>query len=170
MGPIARKTRYNPELYLTLGNHEERILRHVEAHPHLEGTLSIDDLGYESFGWKVSDFLEPVIVDGIAYSHYFANPFSGKPFGGTAANVLKNVGCSFVQGHKQTLDVAVRTSPISGDHQWGIIAGACYPYDFPYKGPTGNKHWRGIVVLNEVSNGDCDPMFVSLKYLEENYG
>ena len=116
MNPIARKTRYNPELHLTLGNHEERILRHVDAYPHLEGTLGIEDLEYDKFGYTVHDFLVPAVVDGIAYAHYFSNPFSGKPMGGTAANVLKNVGMSCVQGHKQTLDVATRTSPINGNH------------------------------------------------------
>lgn len=170
MAPIARKTRYNPELHLTLGNHEERILRHVNSYPHLEGTLGYEDLGYEEFGWTVHEFLKPVLVDGIAYAHYFSNPFSGKPMGGSASNVLKNVGMSCVQGHKQTLETATRTCPITGKQEWCIIAGAAYPYDFPYKGPTGNKHWRGVVVLNEVGDGDFDPSFVSLAYLEKNYG
>lgn len=169
MNPIARKTRYNPEMYLTLGNHEERILRHINAYPHLEGTLGVEDLAYKDYGWEVSDFLVPVTVDGIAYSHYFANPFSGRPFGGSAENVLKNVGHSCVQGHKQTLEVATRTNPITGAQQWSIIAGAAYPYDFDYKGPTGNLHWRGVVMLNEVKDGDCDPMFVSLEYLAKEY-
>lgn len=168
--PIEKVAGYKPQMVLTYGNHEERILRHVENHPYLEGYLSMESLAYSEYGWDCYDFLEPAVVDGIAYSHFFANPMNGKPMGGAASNVLKNVGMSCIQGHKQTLDVATRTCPITGKQSWCIIAGAAYPYNFAYKGPTGNRHWRGVVELNEVNDGDFDPMFVSLDYLRRTYG
>jgi len=82
---------------------------------------------------------------------------------------LKIAGKSFVVGHKQCLDIAIRNT-IDGAQQIGIINGACYPFDEKYKGPQGNSHFRGIVVLHEVKDGSALPMPVSLNYLKERYG
>ena len=164
-----KKKVYKPRMILTLGNHEERIMRHVNANPELEGFLSYDNLGYERMGWEVYDYLKPIIVNGITYCHFMANPYTGKPYGGTAQNILKHVGESFSVGHKQTLDISTRFLPASGTQQWGIIAGACYLHDEGYKGHQGNHHWRGIVVKHNVKEGNFNPMFVSLDYLKERY-
>ena len=160
---------YKPKMVMTLGNHEQRIMRHVDANPELHGFLSYDSLRYEDMGWEVYDFLKPATINGVSYVHYMANPMSGKPYGGAALNVLKNVGESFCMGHKQTLDVATRFLPASGTQQWAIIAGAYYEHDEDYKGHQGNHHWRGIVVKHNVKNGSFNPMFVSLQYLKQRY-
>jgi hypothetical protein len=97
-----------------------------------------------------------------------SNPMSGRPYGGQAATVLKNVGHSFVVGHAQKLEVATRHL-VTGQQQWGIVAGACYLHDEGYKGPQGNQHWRGVIMLHRVNNGSFDPMFISLDYLKERY-
>jgi hypothetical protein len=161
---------YNPRMVLTLGNHEDRINRHVDANPELHGFLSIDSLKYKEFGWEVIPFLTPIMINGVAYCHYFPNVMTGKPLSGTAANMLKTIGTSFTQGHKQTLDVTTRFLPTDGAQQWGIIAGACYLHDEDYKGVMGNKHWRGLVVKHNVRNGSYDPLFISLDWLEKEYG
>ena len=159
---------WKPRLVLTLGNHEQRIVRHVEANPELAGFLSYDSLRYKEFGWEVYDYLVPVVIGGVTFIHYWPNPFTGKPLGGTAANILQKVGCSVVQGHKQTLDVATRTLH-NGVQQWSIVAGSSYDFDEDYKGFTGNKHWRGIVVMHNVKDGGFDPLFVSTEYLKERF-
>ena len=164
------EVRYRPKMVLTLGNHEQRIERHVEANPELHGLFGYDNLRYKDMGWEVHDFLKPVTINGVSYVHFMANPFSGKPYGGMAMNVLKNVGESFCVGHKQTLDIATRFLPASGAQQWAIIAGACYEHDEDYKGHQGNHHWRGIVVKHNVKDGSFNPMFVSLDYLRGRYG
>lgn len=145
-----------------------RINRHVDANAELDGFLSIDNLCYKEFGWEVVDFLEPIVIGGVTFIHYWPNPMSGKPLGGSAANILQKVGCSVVQGHRQTLDVATRTLH-NGVQQWSIVAGASYDFDEHYKGFTGNKHWRGIVVMHNVKNGGFDPLFVSTEYLKERF-
>ena len=165
-----KKKVYKPRMVLTLGNHEERIMRHVNANPELHGFLSYDNLHYEDMGWEVIPYLKPIIINGVAYCHFMANPFTGKPYGGTATNILKHVGESFCVGHKQTLDVSTRFLPASGVQQWGIVAGACYPHDEDYKGHQGNHHWRGIVVQHNVDKGSFNPMFISLDYLKSRYG
>jgi hypothetical protein len=163
------EVRYKPKMVLTLGNHEERIMRHVNANPELAGFVSYDNLKYKEFGWEVIDYLKPVNIHGVNYVHYMANPMTGRPYGGQALNILKQVGESFVMGHKQCLDIATRFLPASGNQQWAIIAGACYSHDEDYKGVQGNKHWRGVVVLHGVKNGTFNPMFVDLEYLDKRY-
>ncbi len=175
MGPLRKYNKhqakvkhkqYNPDKYLTMGNHEERMLRAIEIQPELEGLIGYHDLPYHE--WQVIDFLHPIILDGVLYTHYLANPMTGKPFGGNALNQLKTVGQSFVVGHKQTLDIATRFT-IGGKQQWGIICGACYEHEESYKGPQGNDHFRGVIMLHDVHEGTFDPMFVSLKYLRHRY-
>ena len=161
--------RYKPKMVITLGNHENRINRHVDANPELDGFLSTDSLRYSEFGWEVYDFLVPVIINGVAYAHFAANPFSGKPYGGSALNILSKVGISMTVGHKQCLDVATRNLPTTGQQQWFIVAGACYAHDEDYKGPQGNFHWRGIIVKHNVCNGAYSPMFIDLDYLKKKF-
>lgn len=154
-----------PELHFLRGNHENRIERACEADAQLDGLLSVEDL--DTRGWKVHPFLQPVILDGIAYAHYFYQPMTGRPFAGTIENRLKHVGHSFTMGHQQTLLYGVRY--VLDRSQHGLVAGACYLHDEDYKGPQGNAHWRGIIVCHEVRMGSYDPMFVSLEYLCRRY-
>lgn len=164
----AKDLSWSPRMVLTLGNHEERIKRHTEFNPELDGLLSYRNLRYEEFGWEVYDFLEPVLIGGVTFIHYYPNPMTGKPYGGSASNILQKVGGSVVQGHRQTLDMATRTLH-TGVQQWSIIAGACYDFDEDYKGYTGNKHWRGLIMLHNVHEGGFDPMLVSLEYMMDRF-
>ena len=161
---------YKPVMILTLGNHEDRINRHVNANPHLEGFLSTDSLGYKEFGWEVFDFLQPVVVDGVTYCHFMANPFSGKPYGGSALNILTKVGESFTVGHKQCLDIATRCLPSSGRQQWGIVAGSFYLHNEDYKGWQGNHHPRCLIYKEGVKDGSYSPTFLDIHLLKSLYG
>jgi hypothetical protein len=156
---------YVPRWVFLRGNHEYRIERAVEEHAHLEGLIGYHDLDTE--GWEVHDFLEPVCIDGVWYSHYFQNPMTGKPYGGTALTRLKTIGHSFTMGHTQTLDYALRF--VAGRGQHALVAGACYLHEEDYKGVQGNAHWRGIIVKHQVAGGSYDPMFVSLDFLCRKY-
>lgn len=158
---------YKPRMVLTLGNHEQRIARAVDSQAELEGMISYDDLPYGD--WEVHDFLKPVFIDGVCYSHYMANPMTGHPYSGLSSTILKTIGHSFVTGHVQKLDVATRHL-VDGSQQWAIQAGACYEHFENYKGYQGNNHWRGVIVLHRVNKGSFDPMFVSLDYLRDKYG
>lgn len=162
----AHRKTYKPRLVMTLGNHEERILRACNLQPELDGLMSLGHLPYED--WEVIDYLKPIDIEGVIYIHFNPNPMTGKPRGGKAYSQLEKVGKSFVTGHVQLLDVATRFLP-DGQQQWGIVAGAAYLHDEDYKGPVGNHHWRGIIMLNDVHEGSFNPMFVDLKYLERRY-
>jgi hypothetical protein len=164
----AKKKVYNPRKVFTTGNHEYRFDRLAEDMPELDGFVGTETLNLEQYGWEVIPFLKPIEIDGVHYVHYLANPMTGKPYAGTAGNILKTVGCSFVVGHKQVLDIAIRPT-LDGKMQIGIVNGACYPHDEDYKGYQGNTHFRGITVLHEVGDGFGCPMSVSLDYMMNRY-
>lgn len=163
-----KEKQYHPELHLTLGNHEYRIHRAVENDAKLEGVLDIDSLGYVGYGWKVHDFLDVIILDGVAYSHYFVTGVAGRPASSARAQLLKT-HMSAISGHQQGLQIATGHKA-DGTLITNIIAGSCYEHDEEYMSPQGNKHWRGILVLHDVTDGAFDLMPVSLNYLEKKYG
>ncbi len=164
-----RKQVYQPRKVFLLGNHEQRLQRYLNNNPELIGLVDYSNFGLRELGWEMYDFLEIVNINGILFSHYFANPMSGRPYSGRAASLIQRVGKSFVMGHRQELDFTCREL-CDGTKQIGIVAGAFYQHDEGYKGYQGNKHWRGVVVGHEVNNGWFDPMFVCFDYLRNKYG
>lgn len=172
MAPIhaamAADPSWKPELHLTLGNHEERILRAINSDPKMDGTISMDDLQYEKHGWIVHDFLVPVELDGIVYSHYFTTGAMGRPVGNAAALVRKKHQ-SCVMGHAQNWEIH-REVKGNGDAIMGLFVGAFYEHDEDYLGPQGNNYGRQIWVLHEVDGkGGYLPKPVSLDHLKRNY-
>ena len=163
-----KKKVYSPKMVFTLGNHCDRFDRIANDMPEFDGFVGTATLNLEQYGWEVYPFLKPAEVEGIFFVHYLANPMSGKPYAGTAMSILKTVGRSFVVGHKQCLDIAMRPT-IDGKQQLGIVCGACYPHDEAYKGYQGNNHYRGLVMLNEAKDGFALPMPVSLDFLANKY-
>ena len=167
MEPIRKEPGYLPDLHLTLGNHEHRISRAVEIQPEYEDVISIDDLEYEAHGWLVHDFLKPVVLNGVAFCHYFVSGVMGRPVT-TASALLTKKHMSCVAGHQQGKQIAY-ASRADGSTITGLIVGSCYEHDENFLGPQGNRHWRGLVVLHEVKNGSFDEMPVSLDYLKRKF-
>lgn len=157
------KKQYKPKKVLTLGNHENRINRAINVDPKLDGVLSVSDLGYEDAGWEVHDFLKVVVVDGVAYSHYFPTGVAGRP-ASTATAQLNKKHMSCVAGHQQGLQIATAFRA-DGAMITSVIAGSFYEHDEDYLGPQGNQHWRGCLMLHDVNNGQFDLMPISLKYI-----
>lgn len=163
-----RLKRWKPRKIVTLGNHEHRIEVAVENDRKLEGLISTKDLFFEQFGFEVYPFLKPVIVDGIAYAHYFVSGVMGRPVT-TARALLNKHHMSCFAGHQQGRDIAY-AKRADGSKITGIIAGSCYLHDEGYLNPQTNEHWRGLYMLHEVNNGSFDEMPVSLNFLREKYG
>jgi len=160
---------YQPRMVFCLGNHEERLQRVPSNNSEFEGFIGYHLLELEK-DWEVVDYLKPINIQGINFVHYLSHPMTGKPYGGTAASMLKNVGCSFCVGHKQTLEVAIQPV-MDGTMRLGIVAGASYLFDEPYKNAGfGNLHFRGVVMLHDAKNGFADPSFISTKFLIERLG
>lgn len=165
---------YAPKRKILLrGNHEHRLTRFIEADPRLDGVLGFHLFNDVSLGWEVVPYFhgspKAINVEGIEFAHYFANPMTGKPIGGTINNRLAKIGSSFIQGHQQGL-LQGNVQYATGVIRHGIVAGSAYLHDEPYKG-MANRHWRGIVVLNEVRDGQFCEMPLTLDYLcRENTG
>lgn len=162
-----KKAQYRPRMVLTLGNHEERILRAIENEPMLDGTIGLEDLRYQEYGWEVYDFLEVVVIDGIAFSHYFTTGAMGRP-ATSATAMLNKKHMSCIAGHQQGRQSATAVKA-DGKQITAIIAGSCYEHDESYLGPQGNKHWHGVIMLHNVKDGEFDEMFVPLHYIKAKY-
>lgn len=159
---------WNPRLVMTLGNHEERILRAVNDDPKLEGLMSMDDLGYKEWGWEVYPYLEPVIIDGIAYCHFFSSGAMGRPV--TSARALamkKHMSCTM--GHVQQTEIDMTQKRADGKQITGLFCGTFYQHDEDYLGTQGNQQRRHIVMKYRVDDGEYDPHFLSLDYLLHRY-
>ena len=152
---------------MTLGNHEDRINKACNNDPMLDGVLSIKDLAYGEYGWEVHDFLKVVIIDNIAFSHFFATGVMGRPASSAAAQLRKtNMSC--FAGHKQGKELSYGYRA-DGRTITSIICGSAYEHKEDYLGPQGNEHWRGFFMLNDVQDGAFDEMPVSLAYINQKY-
>jgi hypothetical protein len=163
----GHRARYNPRMVFTLGNHENRIERAVNNDAKLDGTIGIGDLRFEE-DWEVYPFLQPVVIEGVAFAHYFVTGVAGRPASSAQAQLNKQ-HMSCVAGHQQGLQIATGHRA-NGDRLTSIIAGSCYEHNEDYLGYQGNKHWRGMLMLHEVKDGNFDLLAVSLDYLYKKYG
>lgn len=158
---------YKPKKVMLYGNHENRIVKAVDNDAKLEGVLKLEDLGYEAMGWETHPFLEVVVIEGVAFSHYFVTGVAGRPASSALAQFRKtNMSC--VAGHQQGLQMHIG-SRADGAQLTSIIAGSCYEHDEDYMGPQSNRHWRGLLMLHSVHNGEFDVMPVSLDYIKNKY-
>tara|TARA_R110000803_G_scaffold42144_3_gene90538 strand:+ start:11780 stop:12541 length:762 start_codon:yes stop_codon:yes gene_type:complete len=162
---IHKKKKYKPRLVMTLGNHEHRINRAINEDRKLDGLISTDDLPYQD--WEVHPFLEVVVIDGVAYSHYFTSGVMGRPIT-TAQATLNKQHMSCFAGHQQGRNIAYGKRA-DGREMTSIICGSCYEHHEDYLGAQGNKHYRGFYVLHEVNDGSFDEMAVSIRFLKERY-
>lgn len=172
MKPIHAVKGYTPRLVFLLGNHEHRIERYVNDNPMLKGTLSYKSLGLQDHGFRVVPFLQPIVIDGVSYCHYYCVDSNGRVMNtkrgqASARAQVNNVGMSATAGHKQGLETYIKESPAG--RRRGIIAGSFYQHEETYLGPQGNKHWHGILLKHEVHDGDYDLLEVSTDYLLRKY-
>ena len=165
---IANKQKqWNPRLVFTMGNHEQRIERAIESDAKLEGLIGYKDLMLNELGWEVHNFLDVVVIDGIAYSHYFTSGIMGRPVS-SAKLMLSKKHMSCVMGHVQDRDIAF-ANRADMKPMIGLFAGIFYVHDEDYLTAQTNSSWRGVWMLHEVNDGQCDEMPVSLNYLRKKY-
>lgn len=168
-----KKATYNPRKIMLMGNHEQRLERCVNLHPELDGTLTNKDFGFEEYGWEVIDFLKPIEVDGIFYSHYFVSGVKGESISGPniATSILSKNMCSSTCGHQHILDWSVRASPNNKKMQ--ALCAGCYldkdqHEDFAHA--TEFLWWRGLVMKHNVHNGEYDLETISIDRVKKLYG
>ena len=162
----SKEKMYKPRMIMLLGNHENRINRAVNNSPTLEGLISTKDLEYEK-DWEVHDFLHPVFINGVGFNHYWPVGAMGRP-AGTASAIISKLHMSCIAGHQQGKQVAYGKRA-DGSSICAIIAGSYYLHDESYMDQLSNRHWRGLVMLHEVEDGNFDEMFLSIEYLGRKY-
>ena len=156
---------YKPRMVFLRGNHEHRLTRAVQSNPMLEGLMTYDHLNLKD--WEVHDFLKPVFINGVGFSHYWPVGAMGRP--ASSASVLVNkLHMSCVAGHQQGKQIAYGKRA-DGKSICGIIAGSYYQHDEDYMDQLSNTHWRGLLVMNEVEDGQFDELFLSINYLKAKY-
>lgn len=163
-----KEKQWNPRLIFLLGNHEERIQRAIESDRKLDGLIGYHDLLLEQYGFECIPFLQPVVIDGVAYCHYFTSGVMGRPVSSPAL-MLSKKHMSCVMGHVQDRGIAYARRA-DGKRMTGLFGGICYMHDEAYLTPQTNGSWAGIWMFNEVEDGAFDELPVSLSYLKGRYG
>ena len=156
---------YKPRMVFLRGNHEHRLTRAVQSNPMLEGLMTYDHLNLKD--WEVHDFLKPVFINGVGFSHYWPVGAMGRP-ASSAAVLVNKLHMSCVAGHQQGKQIAYGKRA-DGKSICGIIAGSYYQHDEDYMDQLSNTHWRGLLVMNEVEDGQFDELFLSINYLKAKY-
>lgn len=157
----------------SLGNHENRLFRHIDSHPELRDSFGDDPFRYRAHGWEPYPFLEPVEIAGIWFCHLYPRSSSGRvtqtrnnpP---SALALAKREMRSCIAGHTQGLDTACLT--VGGRTIRAVIAGSAYCHESEYRSAQGQGDWCGVLELNEAHNGYFDLMEVSLEHLCRRYG
>lgn len=165
-----KKKQYTPLIVKILGNHEHRVQRVLDFEPRWEGSVSMDDFNTRlPIDEIVVPFGEFILVDDIAYSHYFASGVKNTPCS-SARLMLQKKGMSCTMGHIHTLDHASFTKP-TGETCKALIAGSFHDPDHEsFAGPQVDRiWWNGLIMKHKVLKGNYDVEEVSIKRLQEMY-
>lgn len=165
---VSEKRRYNPRKVFLAGNHEERGDRVTQVDPMLDGTIDImKDLKLSEYWDEVHEFMKVVVINGVAFSHYFGSGVMNRACG-TAQQQLTKMHMSCISGHQPGRQTSTGRAA-DGRLITSIIAGSSYDYDLDYMGVQGNKHWRGVIMLHNMRNGEFDEVYVPIEYLKNKY-
>ena len=88
---------------------------------------------------------------------------------GAASAIINKLHMSCVAGHQQGKQIAYGKRA-DGKPICAIIVGSYYLHDESYMDQLSNRHWRGLLMMNEVNDGHFDEMFLSVEYLGRKYG
>lgn len=161
---------YKPHTVLTLGNHENRINRAVEEEAILDGTISMSDLGNEEYWDTVVPFLEPIVIEGIAFQHYFTSGVMNRAISGEhpahSCLIKKHMSC--ISGHSHLRDFCER-STADGRRIMSLVCGVYQDYEADYAGPANKLWWSGVAVLRNVQDGEFNHEWISMATIKEKY-
>lgn len=170
---VAKMTK-KPRFIQLEGNHEHRIERATNDDPKLDGLLSISDLQYENYGWELVRYRGStpgvIVVDGIAYAHYFTSGVMGRPVSGVkpAYTLLQKQHMSCTAGHTHVFDMAIQTT--ADDRKiMGCVAGVYTDEELSYAGNSNDLWWRGLLLKEYVNEGTYDMRQISLHSIKKDF-
>lgn len=165
------KVRPRVRLVACLGNHEHRWERLKKDEPHLDIVEGIDDLsGASKLGWEVYPFLEPVNINGVYFCHYFTSGPKGFAIGGVnpARALVLAMLQSCVAGHSHEVHVHRHATALGT--KIGVVCGCFFEHYEDYAGIQGNpRWWRGIMVLDNVENGEFHERKIPLEHIKRKF-
>lgn len=159
-----------PRKIMVMGNHEARITRAVNLAPELEGTITLQDLGYEQHGWEVVPFKRTFEIEQVYFNHFFPSGVKGEPISGfnVASNVVAKNMVSSICGHSHLYDHAIRNRP-DGTKVIGLCAG-CYLEEATFDDATLNLWWSGLIKIHDMDNGAFDLEQIGIERVKQIYG
>jgi len=173
--PVKARKKRLPRRIRLIGNHEQRIERALDMSHELVGTIGIKDLLLDDYYDEVVNYdgstPGTIEVDGVLYSHYFVSGVMGRPVAGEhpAYSLLAKGHISSTAGHLHTLDYSIRTT-YDGRKAHGLVCGCFQDYDAPWAGNVNKLWWRGVIIKENVEDGNYDLRTISLKTMREWYG
>ena len=166
-----KKRQYRPRWVFCHGNHENRINRAIENdRPMLEGSISLQDLGLEQYGYEIHPFLQPTNINGVLFNHYYTSGIMGKPVGGvnSARTHTVKLMTSTVSGHSHEAHHYMNTTA-DGRKVHALIGGCFFEHSHAFSAASEHFYWRGFHMLNNVAQGEYDLEQVRMNTLLENY-
>ena len=159
------------DLHWTEGNHEFRAVRHMQNHPSLDGVLDGPWQVMQQYDIQCHTFLKPVTLDGVAYVHYMQNPGTGRAVGGInqARSMLLKGMRSIVVGHSHKLDSFIQND-FYGDPVKTLVVGCFFEHEEKYAGQGNKSWWRGLVLLENVKNGNFDETPIRMDTVRARFG
>ena len=165
-----KKEQYKPKVYHLVGNHEHRITKAGESSAEFDGLMMVEDIGFDGYGTLVP-FLEHIVVDGVAYCHYYTSGVKGYAISGDfiGRRVIQKLKCSGTVGHGHKFNYFVDTNA-KGQFVHGLAAGCYFDHHMDYAGPDNANFRAGLAVKRNVVDGDYDLEWVSLAEIKRRYG
>lgn len=169
----GRDKGWKPKLWVTLGNHEQRLCDYENANPETWGVMT-DQMQqlWGKAGWRTSPFGEILYINGVAFSHapigMMGKPISGKTAGPRTANELTT---DLVHGHTHRFSTTRVPKIGPRDSVMVVEAGCALPWgeveDYAKHSMTG--WWWGVVELTLRGSEITDWNAVSMKTLRALY-
>lgn len=160
--------------YLTEGNHENRYNKwmlsdnRLRTSPFPKTVRELIKFYRPKSKFNYIPFLQPLVLNNTAFSHYFVSGLLGRAQGGErpAGTILKAQHMSCVACHSHVLDYAERTRA-DGSKIHGLVGG-CFvdpDADFAFAGAARKLWWNGVHLLHFTAPGEFDVESISLARL-----
>ena len=166
---IKKRKRKRARAVLLGGNHDEARITRVSKF--VDG-ISISDMEAEDHGFEYIPFLEPFIIDEIAFCHYVQSGNMGNALSSEhhAHALLKKKYMSTVVGHTHKLDFAMDWR-VDGKQIFGLVSGCYVDFKMAYAQQSNDSWWSGVIHLRNVeSNGSMSDMrFLPMSTIEREY-
>ncbi len=155
-----------PRLVVTLGNHEDRISRAAFQTPELYGSISTKDIPFEYYGWEVVPFLQPLVMQGIVFQHYFTSGNYGRPID-NERRVLTTQHVSCVYGHNHLKQWYCLLNGMK--KRIFALGVGCFDIGKHHYTREEQRWWRGLCMLYEAKNGWAEHAWWGMDYLKRKY-